>query len=106
MVFWVWASLIIVTLAALVISLISLFGKATKASEQVAKLAEGVDQLSQLSQRAVQVAKPIASIEQDPVIAKAARLKLQRSKAKKRQARQRRLLESVKKINVDESRFR
>ncbi|CAB4553639.1 unannotated protein [freshwater metagenome] len=106
--FWIlfWSGLI---LASLVINLIifkSLYNRGLAVLFQLNKVAVKSAALAEKIGLKPLVQRPESSIDKDPAIALSARRSLLKSRLKKQQQRQRRLIESLKRRKPTERRFR
>ncbi len=103
--FCIWTTLGIAALSVLGLIAKSLFNRAMDVLHQINRLEPKVSNLLSATQRKGTAKKPANSIDQDPRLARAAWSKLLVAKAKNRQARQRRLIASLKAFKPEESRF-
>jgi hypothetical protein len=103
--FWIWFALIISSLGTFIAIGLSLLRRLARANDQAKPLIVKLESLSQLAATKPQVAKPESSLLAEPAIAVARKQALQRAKIKKQQARERRLIASLKQFNPNESRF-
>ena len=103
--FWIWVALAIGAVAVFVAIGISLLRRVSGINEQAKPLVEKLASLSQLADTKLQLAKPESSLLADPAIAVARKQALRKAKIKKQQARERRLIASLKQFNPNESRF-
>ena len=103
--FWIWAGLATGSLILLIVLAKSLFNKIGDAGHQVARMLNQAAKLVAALENKPLVSAPESSILADPVALTAKRRALQKSKIKKQERRQRRLIASLKRFNPNESRF-
>ena len=103
--FWIWLVLSIAALAVLALIAKALVNKLGSAAHQAARLAETAQPLVNALDAKPAIERPSDSLLADPAIARARLISLQKAKIKKREKRQRRLIESLKRFDPNESRF-
>lgn len=103
--FWIWVALSVAALATLLLIGKSLFNRLLEVLHQLERLEPKTAALIAAIDNHEAAAKPADNVSDDPRLARAAWRKLVVAKAKKRQARQRRLIESLKAFKPEESRF-
>ena len=103
--FWIWSGLVLFSLIVLAFIGRSLYNKLGSAVHQANRLLEKTTNLANVMETKPKVVAPQSSVESDPAIAKARRLKLQKQKIKKQEQRRRRLIASLKRFDPNESRF-
>jgi ribosomal protein S15P/S13E len=103
--FWIWIGLGLSSLIVLALIASSLYNKLGTAAHQANRLLEKAKNLANAIETKPKVVSPQSSVESDPAIAKARRLKLQKQKIKKQEQRRRRLIASLKRFDPNESRF-
>ena len=105
--FWIWSWVVLVlsSLVFLAFLLKSLLNKAMSATHQLERVTQKLEQLSKLLEDKPVLAKPESALLQDPTIAMRRRKGLLKSKIKKQEQRQRRLIASLKRFDPNESRF-
>jgi hypothetical protein len=103
--FWIWVLLSAATLVTLILIGKSLFNRALEVVHQLERLEPKTAALIAAIDNHEAAAKPADNLSDDPGVARAAWRKLVVAKAKKRQARQRRLIASLKAFKPEESRF-
>lgn len=104
--FWIWLGLAAATLAVLALIGKSLFNRFREVMHQVDRLAQRAEPLFEAINTPSSYQGPGNSLLENPEVLLAHREATLRAKAKKQQARQRRLIASLKNYNPDESRFR
>ncbi|MEY4993836.1 MAG: hypothetical protein RIS82_958 [Actinomycetota bacterium] len=103
--FWIWLGLAIAALVVLAIIGKSLFNRFLEVMHQLDRLTQRTEPLIQALNTPSEYEGPRDSLLEDPEVLLAQREATLRAKAKKQQARQRRLIGSLKNFNPDESRF-
>jgi heme exporter protein D len=103
--FWIWVALSVAALATLLLIGKSLFNRLLEVLHQLERLEPKTAALIAAIDNHEAAAKPADNVSDDPRLARAAWRKLVVAKAKKRQARQRRLIASLKAFKPEESRF-
>ena len=103
--FWVWAGLSVLALVVFGFIGKSLFNKLGAAGHQAQRLAQKAQVLADAMQNKPSLERPQDSVLADPTAARARLIALQKSKVKKQQQRQRRLIASLKRFDPNESRF-
>ncbi len=103
--FWIWVLLSAAALVTLILIGKSLFNRALEVVHQLERLEPKTAALIAAIDNHEAAARPADNLSDDPGVARAAWRKLVVTKAKKRQARQRRLIASLKAFKPEESRF-
>jgi len=105
--FWIWTWAILVLLALIVFGFIfkSLFNSLLSAAHQLERVTQKLDELAKLLDEKPKLENPESSLLKDPGIALARRRELLKAKIKKQEQRQRRLIASLKRFDLNESRF-
>jgi hypothetical protein len=103
--FWIWVALALVALVFFAAIGYNLFLRGAAVLRQASKLAPIAEKLQAALDAQPDVAKPSANLHDDPKLHVQARKQLLRSKAKKREERQRRLIKHLNQFDPTESRF-
>jgi hypothetical protein len=103
--FWVWVTLSVLALTAFGFIAKSLLNRLGAAGHQAERLAQKVQTLADAAKNKPSLERSKDSILIDPTTTRARLIALQKSKVKKQQQRQRRLIASLKRFDPNESRF-
>ncbi|MEY4423383.1 MAG: hypothetical protein RLZZ258_486 [Actinomycetota bacterium] len=104
--FWIWTTLIVSAVAVLGIITVGLWNRLSEVLHQFERLATNSEALQAAMVKPDDVARPEDNLLDDPSELVAKRRRLIASKQKKHETRQRRLIESLKHFNPDESRLK
>ncbi|MEO0027134.1 MAG: hypothetical protein RL716_465 [Actinomycetota bacterium] len=104
--FWIWTTLLVSSVAVLGIITVGLWNRFSEVLHQFERLAKNSEALQVAMVKPDDVARPEDNLLDDPAVLVAERRHLLTGKQKKHEARQRRLIESLKHFNPDESRFK
>lgn len=103
--FLIWSALIVGAIATFAYIGLSIRDRAAALRPELDLLAQNAQVLAGLLDAKSDYVRPMPDTGQDPAIAVDRRRKLVRAREAKRQARERRLIEHLKHIEIDESRF-
>lgn len=103
--FWIWTPLVLGSLALFAYLFWDLFNKAVPIMEQVKIGAERAKPLLEALEQAPDYEKPESAVLADAEDVFAKRAEVVRNKAERIKARERRLIESLSAISVDERKF-
>lgn len=103
--FWIWSGLVLTSLVLLSLIGKSLINRLGEVLHQIERLARKFEVLVEAAETAGEAVRPQDDLGQDPGLALAKWRRILNTKAKKREARQRRLIASLKAFKPEESRF-
>lgn len=103
--FWIWCGLAAGALVVFGFIARSLFIRLESVMHQLERILVHAERLSTAMEAPADYVGPESNVLDDPDVLLAKRAQLLNDKAKKREARQRRLIKSLKNFNPDESRF-
>ena len=103
--FWIWTTLIVLGLGYLGFVTYDLMVKLGPISKQLEVLLDRVQKLSDAVEKPAVYERPADNLLDDPTLLMAERAEAQMRKREKRKARERRLIESLDAIDVNERRF-
>ncbi len=103
--FWIWTVLVLIGLGYLGYRIYDLLTKLGPIASQLDILLERLQALSDALEAAPEYKRPEDNLHDDPGVHIAKRAAAQKRKSEKRRARERRLIESLDAIDVNERRF-
>lgn len=103
--FWIWTVLVLLGLGYLGFQAYDLLTKLGPISKQLEILMERLQKLSDALETSPEYKRPEDNLLDDPAVHLTSRAEAQKRKGEKRQARERRLIQSLDAIDVNERRF-